>query len=710
VALRGEPALSNPDEESSAGPDAGLGLLDAIPEGVVVVDDDERISFANRRAAEMAGFAVDELVGLPLDALIAGGIDGRTANAPSGRLLRRAEGTDTPVEVRTGASEATPGLRVVTLRGADDLHAEIQAKLEAEARLRAVVEQISAITYTWTWHDGQYFVVYTSPQIERILGYTPEEWIADPTAWYDWVHPEDRAAVIEENKRCETTAEAYSMQYRMLRKDGRIVWVEDSWVVVDEHDDRRVFQGVVFDITERKLADEEIAFLAHHDKLTGLPNRVFFEQALQLSIARARRNGMGVSVLFLDLDDFKRVNDSLGHHAGDHLLVELADRLRTCTRETDLVARQGGDEFLMLLSDLQPDPPAPRSDETTANAPKAVAERIRQALQEPFDLNGTQVRVSGSIGISFFPRDGLDTETLLKNADAAMYQAKRFVPGGHVLFASDRQPPSKLTMGMRLRRAAEEQHWVLHYQPIVDLSDGRMKGVEALIRWQEPNGGLVPPGEFVPLAEELGLIEAIGEWVIEHSSRQQRAWADQGLELSMSFNLSPRQLWFEHLAERVLARLTASGVDPHTMIAEVDESTAMADPEHTQKILAELHSLGLSIAIDDFGTGYSSLARLKHMPVDILKIDRAYVRDVDKDHGLAVMVRAMIELARTLNMTPLAVGVETRGEYVFLRSNGCRLAQGFYFGRPVPADAIPSLAAREAGLIPSEPADAGWVS
>ncbi len=584
-----------------------------------------------------------------------------------------------------------------------DVHAGHRGEVDAEARFRALVEQISAITYTWTWREDEYFVLYTSPQIESILGYTPQEWIADPPAWYEWVHPDDRAVVIAENKRCETSAEAYSLRYRMIRKDGRVIWVEDSWVVVeDEHEGQRVFQGVVFDITQRKLAEEEVAFLAHHDKLTGLPNRAFFEEMLEMSISRARRHDLGVGVLFLDLDNFKLVNDSLGHHAGDQLLWQLGARLRGCTRETDLVARQGGDEFLLLLSDIERGTGAPADSDMAMIVAESVAERVREALREPFDLNGTEFFASGSIGISLFPQDAMDAETLLKNADTAMYQSKKYEPGGYVIFSTvDDDPLGRLSLTTRLRRAVELEDWVLHYQPLVDLSDGRMVGVEALVRWQEPNG-LVPPGEFIPLAEELGLIEAIGDWVIDEMARQQMLWAEEGIDLEMSFNLSPRQLWSAHLAEKVIGKLRLAGVDPTKIVVEITESTAMADPDRTQKILSELHAWGLTLAIDDFGTGYSSLARLRHMPVDILKIDRAFVREVDKDRGLAGMVRAMIQLAQSLDMTPLAEGIETPGELAFLRSNGCRLAQGFLFSRPVSPDEIPALALRDGGLFPAE--------
>ena len=303
---------------------------------------------------------------------------------------------------------------------------------------------------------------------------------------------------------------------------------------------------------------------------------------------------------------------------------------------------------------------------------ESVASRVHEALAEPFVLNGTEFIASGSIGISLYPQDALDAETLMKNADAAMYQSKRQEPGGYVVFAtSGEDPMKKLSLTTRLRRAVEHEHWVLHYQPVVNLLDGSVEGVEALVRWQDPNGGIVPPGEFIPLAEELGLIEAIGDWVIDAMAAQQRAWADDGLDLTVGFNLSPRQLWSAHLAEKVIRKLRAADVDPSKVVVEITESTAMADPDRTQKILAELHAWGLSLAIDDFGTGYSSLARLKHLPVQVLKIDRSFIRDVHRDTGLASMVRAMIQLASGLGMVPLAEGIETAGELEFLRAHGC---------------------------------------
>jgi diguanylate cyclase (GGDEF)-like protein len=396
------------------------------------------------------------------------------------------------------------------------------------------------------------------------------------------------------------------------------------------------------------------------------------------------------------MDNFKLVNDSLGHHAGDELLSQLAERLRGCTRETDLVARHGGDEFLLLLSDIERGAAGPSGGDTEVLIAESIAMRVHEALQQPFDLSGTPFYATGSVGISLFPRDAEDAKSLLRNADAAMYQSKKTGPGSSLVYVShDEDPLQKLSLTTRLRRAVEAQDWVLHYQPIVELDSGHVRGVEALVRWQDPNGGIVPPGEFIPLAEELGLIEAIGDWVVGELARQQSAWRAAGLDLEVGFNVSPRELWSVHLPDRVLGRLRAEGVDPGKVIVEITESTAMTDPERTQRILTELHAWGLRLAIDDFGTGYSSLSRLKHLPVDILKIDRSFVAHVDADADNANMVRAMIDLASNLGMTALAEGIETEGELAFLVEHRCPLGQGFHLGRPMPAEQLaPFLASR----------------
>jgi diguanylate cyclase (GGDEF)-like protein/PAS domain S-box-containing protein len=680
-------------------------LLEATPECLVVAAADGQILFANHRVEQLTGFTPVELVGKPVELLIASELLEQEPGVTVESICRRADGGEVPVEVHLGTIEGPQRLLVVTLRDASELRAGREARYEAEAKYRALVEQIPAVVYLDPVDENS-DSIYVSPQVVQLLGVSQDEWLTDPYCWRRHVHPDDLDRVWDEYLESYNDHTTLNHEYRMLHEDGTVRWVlEQAYPITDEDGRPWLIQGVIFDITERKAIEDQVAFLAYHDKLTDLPNRTLFEEMLEASIARARRHDLGVAVLFLDLDNFKLVNDSLGHHAGDILLQQLADRLRVCTRETDLVARQGGDEFLLLLPDLERGVVGPNSEADTAMlTAESVAARVRQAMAAPFDLEGTEFYASASIGISLFPQDALDASTLMKNADSAMYRSKKVEPGGYVVYATGGEDPlKKLSYGSKLRRAVELQDWVLHYQPLVDLSDCRMIGVEALIRWQEPNGGITPPGEFIPLAEELGLIEAIGDWVIDEMAGQQHAWTLDGLDLEMSFNLSPRQLWSARLAEKVVGKLAEAEVDPRRVVVEITESTAMADPDRTQKILSELHAFGLTLAIDDFGTGYSSLARLKHMPVDILKIDQTFVRDVDKDVGQAGMVRAMIQLAQSLNMTPLAEGIETHGEYEFLRANGCRLAQGCHFTRPVPAAQIPALAAREGGLLPKPP-------
>ena len=674
-------------------------LLEATPECLVIAARDGGIVFANRRAAELTGYGADQLMGRPVDFLIPDGIGGTARGDRFETFCRRADGVPVPVEICLGAIEGPEAFLVVTLRDVTALQAGREAQFEAEAKYQSLVEQIPAVVYLDPISEDAESI-YVSPQIINLLGISQEEWLTDPYSWRRHVHPEDIDHVWEEYQAAYNAHVPLNHEYRMVHEDGTVKWVlEQAFPVRDEQGNPWLIQGVIFDISERKRAEEQVAFLAYHDKLTGLPNRALFEEMLENAIARARRHDLGVGVVYLDLDNFKLVNDSLGHQAGDLLLVQLGDRLRGCTREADFVARQGGDEFLMLLSDLEHRVGGPDGGDDAMSIAESVAERVHAALREPFDLNGVEFFASGSIGISLFPQDAPDAPSLLKNADAAMYRSKRHDPGGHVVFsASGENPLEKLSFTTRLRRAVEQENWVLHYQPVVNLADGGVEGVEALIRWQEPTGGLVPPGEFIPLAEELGLIEAIGDWVIEEIARQHAAWAVDGLDLTMGFNLSPRQLWSGHLAESILGKLEGAGVDPQRVVVEITESTAMADPDRTQRILNELHAWGLTLAIDDFGTGYSSLARLKHLPVDVLKIDRAFIRDVDRDADLGSMVRAMIQLAHGLGMTPLAEGIETPEELDFLLEHGCTVGQGFHFARPVPAEEIPALVTREGGL------------
>jgi diguanylate cyclase (GGDEF)-like protein/PAS domain S-box-containing protein len=442
------------------------------------------------------------------------------------------------------------------------------------------------------------------------------------------------------------------------------------------------------DITDRKRIEEELAFRANHDQLTGLPNRSMFQELLTPALARARRRGLAVALLFLDLDNFKLVNDTLGHVAGDELLCQVGYRLGEASRETDLLARLGGDEFAILLSDLgrhQTDDGPGRPGPVLLST-RWVTSRIHDALREAFSLSGKETFVSASIGVSIFPEDANDPETLFQHADTAMYRSKRSGPGGTAAFSGHISNEKMSSFAVRLRSAVEMRQWVLHYQPIVDLREGDVIAAEALIRWRRHDGSLTPPGEFIPQAENMGLIDSIGDWVLAETARQCRLWSEIGHDFTVGFNASAHQLWDPTFAHRMLSVLESEGVDPRKVVMEITESASMGDSDRRREVLWELHSQGVRLAIDDFGTGYSSLTRLKHLPVDILKIDRSFVRDLPGDPGKVSLAAATVQLAHNLGIVPLAEGIETPAQRDYLTAHGCTLGQGFLFGAPRPPE------------------------
>jgi len=431
------------------------------------------------------------------------------------------------------------------------------------------------------------------------------------------------------------------------------------------------------DVTERRQAERQVTYLAYHDPLTGLANRTLLEEHLKLALARSRRTGAGVALLQIDLDDFKLVNDSLGHAAGDELICRLAARLQESTRATDLLARPGGDGFLALLADLHED---------ASGAAERVASQIVSCLAEPFMVAGAEFQVSASIGIALSPRDGSDAEALLANADCAMYQAKEVARGGWAVYVqAGRDPLERLSMAARLRRALVAEEFQLHYQPIFATAGG-LVGVEALLRWHDPERGeLVPPSEFIPVAEETGLIESIGDWVIGAVCAQQVAWAERGLTPQISVNVSPRQLRRVDFINRICEHLRTTGADPARLTVELTESAMLQEHADAEPILRELHDLGVQLALDDFGAGYSSLSRLREMPMETLKIDRAFLREVPESHEASAIVTAILRLARALGRTAVAEGVETEAQRRFLEEQQCPLVQGFLLARPMPA-------------------------
>jgi len=583
-------------------------------------------------------------------------------------------------------------------RRAIEREKELRRLQATESRYRLLVEQTPVITYMDAVDESS-SAIYISPQVRDVLGYSPQEWVADRELWVRMLHPEDKERVLAEHRRTNETREPFRAEYRLIARNGRLVWVRDeAALVLDEDEQPQFWQGVMVDITERKLAEEQVAFMAYHDMLTSLPNRRMFEEVLDLALARARRRGQSVAVLYMDLDNFKLVNDSLGHAAGDELLRELANRLRHSVREADVVARQGGDEFLVLLGDLEPDG-TEDGESPAVELAESVARRIQNSLRRAFVLYGTEFYATASMGISLFPDSADDARALLRQADAAMYRSKRTAPGGYVRFTTESvERIDRLALVTRLRKAVERREWSLHYQPVVELASGRVVALEALIRWRKEAGAFTPPNDFIPLAEELGLIQEIGDWVLEEICRQLAEWEALGFDPIVSFNMSPRELWQPEVAERIFSRLDLTGIEPAKIVVEITESTAMADPERTLRVLSTMHDGGLRLAIDDFGTGYSSLSRLKHLPVDLLKIDRPFIHDLPGDQEAGNVVRAVIALAEGLGMQPLAEGIETEEQWRFLVDHGCELGQGFYLSPPLPGNEITSRY-RESGLV-----------
>ncbi len=674
--------------------------------------DTLRFLAVNDAAVDLYGYAREEFLSMRItdvctpeevDRLLIDMLRNRGAFERSGEWRHHAK-DGTPIDVEITSHTLEFDRRKASLVMAENIterkRAERQLR-EAEVRFKTLVEQIPAVTYVCQM-DTDRSAIYMSPQVQDLLGYTQIEWRTRPGLWTSLLHPDDRDHVLKEIARAGLSGEPFVAEYRMSAQDGRMVWVRDEAIQMQDEQGRPQFwQGVIVDITDRKQAEREIAFLAYHDKLTGLPNRAMFQEVLDLAIARARRHAMSCAVFHVDLDNFKLVNDSLGHSAGDELLRQLAGRLRETIRESDLVSRVGGDEFLVLMADLEPSP-----DDAAAGTRRAamlsaegLARRIQDSLRVPFVLEGDEVYVSASIGISVFPVDAEDTSSLLKNADVAMYRSKKERPGGCMIFAEEaRQSLPDLSFATRLRKAVEGRQWVLHYQPIVDLRNGRTVAVESLVRWQDPDQGLIYPNDFIPLAEELGLIGTIGDWVLEEVARQRRIWRNEhGVSVDVTFNLSPRQLWEPDLVDGMLSRLRAEGIDPWSVVVEITESAAMTDLARSQPILWELHRSGFRLAIDDFGTGYSSLSRLRNLPVDLLKIDRVFVSDLPGDADARSMVEAIIRMAAGLGMQPLAEGIETEEQWHFLAESGCYLGQGYHFSRPKPAaDVLPYLSQTQA--------------
>ena len=594
--------------------------------------------------------------------------------------LHRFEWIHTRADGSTFTAEVT--LSVIDLAGRQAIYCawrDISDRKRAEDALRLYAKVFENSGEAILITDRNNRIIAVNQALERDSGYRPEELLGkDPR-------------VLSAHK---TPRETYQLMWAALhesgywqgelwdlRKDGMIY---PKWAAISAiHDAKGELTNYIAsftDISERKAAEARIDHLAHHDALTGLFNRYSLENRLAQSLLAARRENQQLAVIFIDLDRFKVINDTLGHHVGDLLLIEVANRLSACVRESDIVARLGGDEFVVTLTSLANDMDA-----------ALVAKKIVATLGDTYEIEGKQLHTTPSVGISLFPANGEDVDTLMKKADTAMYHAKEKGRNNFQFFspAMTDAATERLELERDLRSALANSEFELHYQPQVCATKNLVRGVEALIRWRHPERGLIPPLKFIPIAEETGVIEAIGTWVLNEACRQMALWREAGFDLKhVAVNVSAHQLRSPDLVSQVQAAITHFGLSPGELELEITESVAMEDPERAIGQLRALRDSGVELAIDDFGTGYSSLAYLKMLPIHTLKLDRAFVRDIETDENDAAISAATLALARNLGLRVVAEGVETEAQRDFLSSHACNLLQGYLFGKPEPADVL----------------------
>jgi diguanylate cyclase (GGDEF)-like protein/PAS domain S-box-containing protein len=667
--------------------------LDSSIDAVYLVDR-ERMCFidANETALATLGYSHEELLQLgPQDLRSDEGelekinrfydevIRSESKTGTIETLHRRKDGTRLPVEVYLRAVQSEGRQLIVAV--VRDITARVQAEAvlrESEERFRVAFNQ-AAVGLAHVAPGGRWLMV--NDKLCQIVGYSRQELLS--MAFQDITHPEDLIvdwALARRMIAGELDEQSREKRYR--HKNGHYIWVNLSTSMVRDADGKpKYYSTVIADISRRKQVEQELRHLTNHDALTSLPNRSLLLDRLAQALVFAGRSGEQVAVMLIDLDRFKNINDSLGHDAGDKILMEIARRLSACVRSGDTIARLGGDEFVLI-----------RPDVAREDAVPVMAQQILEAMSRPMAIQGHEFYPTGSIGISMFPKDGYDSQTLLKNADTAMYRAKDAGRNNFQFYASEMNARAldRIKLESRLRRALEREEFAVHYQPQMDLITGRIVGVEALLRWVPPGREMMLPGEFIPVAEETGLIVQIGEWVLRNACAQKKVWHERGVLVSarVAINLSARQFKQQDIVKMVSLALDDTGCSPHWLELEITESVIMEEPEAAAETLRRLSEMGVRLSIDDFGTGYSSLSYLKRFPIDALKIDRSFVRDITTDSDDAAIAKAVIALAHSMKLTVIAEGVETAQQLDFLSKQGCDQMQGYYLSRPLPVDRL----------------------